>query len=185
MAQYSLPNGNSSSGTWTEGVGDADGDYFDELDEGFGAGRGTGSGPDGSSTFWKSANNPNPDALKVTMSTVTDPVSSSGHIARYEHGKNGTGGVQIDNTLNLLEGASTRATHTYTNVTTFTSDSDTLTSGEADSITDYSNLLMEISSQIVGGGAARRGGISAFELEVPDASTAVFMTANRGYWGPL
>lgn len=188
-SQYGLPNANSGVTNWTECAGDGDGDWFDEFDEGFGAGRGTGAGPDGT-TVWQTADNPVSEAIETTLNTVTDPVSSTGHILRARVGKdnagcnaNANGGKQIDWTVTYREGGVTRATltHSTLNQTTWQDISVTFTSGEADACT-YSSPTIHVVANGVGGGASRYALASATEFEVPDApgGTAIKDIIKRG-----
>jgi hypothetical protein len=113
------------------------------------------------------------------LSNVTDPASSSGHIIRARAGKwNGicsttinAAGQQNDYILQLKEGANVRATLTMVNVGAWTTGSYTLSAGEADAITDYSNLSLRGYKVEVGGGSGRDAGASAFEFECPDAGS--------------
>ena len=85
MTQYALPISDILVTNWVQGAGDGDGSAFDELDEGFGAGRGSGSGPDDATTYWNCSGITATDTdspLEERVSSVTDPVSSTGHIYR-------------------------------------------------------------------------------------------------------
>ena len=149
------------------------------MDEGFGAGRGTGAGPDGVTSYWRTALSTGEAATHITvnLSSVTDPVSSTGHLLRVQWCKctscngNGTGQI-VDATLYLREGTTVIATYTVSNIVTAvitTTETYTLSGGEADSITDYTNLNFRVWHTRVGGGAARNLCLGALELEVPDA----------------
>jgi hypothetical protein len=76
----------------------------------------------------------------ISLSSLDDPSTSSDHIIRYRAKGDGS----TDLIVRLKQGTTTIATWTETNVATSeTTFSHTLTSGEADSITDYSNLTVE------------------------------------------
>lgn len=172
MAQYALPDANLGSTNWTQGVGsgDDDGDWFDELDEGFGSGRGSGSGPDDLTTHWEAPDNPIDEVIATSLATVTDPVTSSGHIYRTRTKKDSGGGRQIDFTSNLLELGTVRATHFESAAASvWTTYATTLSGAEADAITNYANLEIETRAQQNGGGAPRSLDESAHEFECPDA----------------
>jgi hypothetical protein len=89
--------------------------------------------------------------LKLRDGTsLGDPISSTGHIIKWRIGKDSSSAPQIDMTVKLYQGGGTTlgagtliATYSRTNVDTLTTYQETLTSGEADSITDYSNLYLE------------------------------------------
>lgn len=130
-----------------------------------------------------SANNPGGSTLtEFAFSAVTDPGVSTGHIVRvrcFQIDEDSGGHPQSANTTgtatslawSLHQGATVIASGTI-NPGAAATTTYTLTAGEADAITDYSNLLIELSP---GGGAGspanRRGvAISWVELEVPDAA---------------
>lgn len=170
-AQYALPDANNGTTNWTQGAGDGDGDWFDELDEGFGAGRGSGSGPDGLTTRWESPNNPVNEDIATALSTVTDPLVSTGHLYRTENRKSLVDGRQIDIVIELSESSTTIATQSFVDIgPVFTTRSDTLSAGEADAIGNYANLEIHTSANVVGGGPGREGWESAHEFECPDVA---------------
>ena len=170
MVQYALPDANASTTNWSQRFGDDDADWYDELDEGFGAGRGSGSGPDNNTTSWDGPNNPSQEIIRTALASVTDPASSSGHIFRTRNAKTNSGGRQIDVVIRLLESGTIRASQPFTNIgTTYTNRTDTLTSGEADAITDYTVLEIETEASVVGGGPGRTAAETTHEFECPDA----------------
>lgn len=172
MAQYALPNVDDAVIDWSEGAGDGDGDAFDEIDEGFGAGRGSGSGPDGATTYWVNDGVVS-RILRFEIETVTDPLSSTGHIIRAQWSKSASGGRQIDMTQRIRNLTTTRASSVETDVSnTFSIDAYPLSGAEADSVDSYSNLLHDGFGSEVGGGGPRDPQISAFEFECPDAAPA-------------
>lgn len=76
---------------------------------------------------------------------MTDPQSSTGHIIRWRRRKQpASGSNDVNLTVRLLQG-STQITSQADNTipSTFTDASYTLSTAEADSITDYSNLRLE------------------------------------------
>lgn len=121
---------------------------------------------------------PNLEWFAVDGSSVTDPASSTGHILRVRWTK-GAGGGTTELTVELRQGyvseasqgtliaTLTSSTATSSSETTYTHN---LSSGEADSITDYSDLQFRISGQRQGGGTGRQIDIEFVELETPDAS---------------
>ena len=93
---------------------------------------------------------PTSDVLAVRLSDVEDPVSSTGHIVRYRYKKDAAGGSQINLTVELRQGYTNEgsqgtliATWSHTNISdTVTAAAQTLSAGEADSITDYTALVL-------------------------------------------
>lgn len=76
----------------------------------------------------------------LTLQSLTDPVSSTGHIVHYRCL------VLIGTiTVRLKQGSTTIATwsHTVADASTMTTFNQTLSSGEANSITDYTSLKLE------------------------------------------
>ena len=176
MAQYGLPVSDVVTGA-TQCAGDGNATMWEELDEGFGAGRGTGSGPDDTTTYWNGNSNDTGRAsnqMRCALGALTDPVSSTGHIIRSRNVKlsvctASASGVQIDLTVVLLQGTTDIASTTFANLSSsWVTTSYTLSGSEADSITNYADLKIENYKTDVGGGAGRRVGWSAGELEIPD-----------------
>jgi hypothetical protein len=172
MAQLAAPISDIGQGSGV-GVGFCTGaDNFSLLDEGIAATDGTGSlssygdGSGDAATF-----------IECGITSLTDPVSSTGHIMRANwcHGlgcvaPNATG-QQTDLTLVLKQGVTTRATSTQVNVISgaWENFSYTLSSGEADAITDYTTLTLRTYKTEVGGGSNRNCNVSTLEFECPDA----------------
>ncbi len=95
------------------------------------------------------------NAVYVTkLTSITDPVSSAGHVLRVRAGTDqASGGNQIDLTAQLRQGYTNEgaqgtliATLSQTNISqgSFTTYSLTLSGAEADAITDYANLYIRI-----------------------------------------
>jgi len=118
--QYALPISDVSAGTWTASTGS---DLFAMLDETV--------ADDGDYITTTSAS-----TCEVALGSLTDPALSTGHIVRYRISATG-GGIIV----RLREGSTTIASWTHdpapASPTTY---AQTLSGGEADSITDYGNL---------------------------------------------
>lgn len=172
MAQYGVPISDITKVNWLEVTGDGDGDAFDELDEGIDSGT-----PDDTTTEWRSASgNLTPITCRVT--SLTDPSSSSSHIYKVRCRKDISGGQQIDLDTYLYQNGTQITTDNYTNVdNVYTTRGDTLTSTEADNITDYTVLECSLLSTQVGGGQTRRGRVTAMEFECP--SVVSFTPADK------
>ncbi len=139
MAQYARPSADTYIGGYKD---QADGttNIYQALDET--------SASD--ADYVKSADAPASAPYVTKLSTVEDPVSSSGHVVRYRYAKNSAGGAQIDLTVQLRQGYVNEGSPgtlikewAHTNISeTFTTQAQTLSAGEADSITDYSSLYL-------------------------------------------
>jgi hypothetical protein len=171
MAQYGLPDGDVSKPGYSERTGNGDGNAFDELDEGFGAGRGSGSGPDGATTDWQSGNNPDGSSswIEVDLSNIVEPNVHTGHILRAHVGTSG-GTRQMDLTVRLKQGTATlgAAIIQFNIPSAYAVYIDNMTELEADQITDYSQLRMRFHPSTTGGGSPNVAFVSALEMEIPD-----------------
>jgi hypothetical protein len=98
-------------------------------------------------------------AVYVTkLSTVEDPVSSSGHVVRVRAAKSATGGAGINLTVQLRQGYVNEGTPgtliaTVMNAAALTDTQTTttynLSGGEADAITNYADLFLRfLSTQV-------------------------------------
>lgn len=174
MTQYALPTSDGSkSAAWLEGAGDGDANWFDELDEGFGTGRGSGSGPDDLTTYWYTSSVPvgSPKSISCGLGAVTDPGVHTGHIVRSRNRKNAVADV-LDITIGLYQGVTLIAEYTWNDVSsTITTREFTLTEVQAAAITDYSALVIQHTATKISGTGTLRSLESAFELEVPDVLT--------------
>ncbi len=121
------------------------------------------------------------EPFTVDLGTITDPVTSTGHIVRIRWAKNAGGGGAKTIRIELRQGyvnESTLGTLISTddyslNSTTLQNDETTLSTGEANSITDYSDLQL----RIMGVASNRALKVDFAELEVPDAPTAYTETS--------
>ena len=106
------------------------------------------------------------DIAEVSLNTVTDPQSSTGHIIRVRARKGSIGGVTL--TVRLREGSTTRASFNATLTTSFSTSTYTLSGAEADSITNYGNLRLRF--EYTGLDDPSLCDISWAEFEVPTAN---------------
>lgn len=122
-AQYARPISDVSAGGWTASTGS---DLYAMLDET--------SANDSDYITSTTAS-----TCEVSLGYLSDPALSTGHIVRYRISATG-GGIIV----RLRQGTTTIATWTHdpapVSLTTY---SQTLSSGEADSITDYSALRLQ------------------------------------------
>jgi NADPH-dependent ferric siderophore reductase len=94
--------------------------------------------------YIKSPEDPGSSIYRATLEDANDPNTDHGHKVKYRYRKEPDTGV-TNMKIRLKEGVTTIAEWTHTNVSTSWTDGEgTLTSGEADSIVDYADLLIEI-----------------------------------------
>lgn len=150
MAQYATPSADQTDGNWVDqGASNVD-MYLDIVP---GTPGSIGAGDD--TTYITSEANPSASACEFDLSTIEDPASSTGHIMRWRRQKSATGGGVINMTVELRQG-STGGNGTLINSfadntlpDAFATTTDTLTGGEADTITDYSDLQIRfIATQV-------------------------------------
>lgn len=126
------------------------------------------------------------ETWEVGLSNVIDPETSSNHIVRYAYGKDAAGGVQINLTVRLLQGSTEIASWPHLNIGNgFTSANQTLSSAQADSITNYSDLRLRFTADYASSIAPRSAQISWAELEVPSVSgiyDCSAVTISAGNW---
>ena len=100
--------------------------------------------------YIQSAITPTNDVYATKLTSVTDPLVSTGHIVRYRYSKDAAGGAQIDLTVQLRQGYVSEVTQgtliasaAHTNISdTWTAGTFTLSGAEADAITNYADLFL-------------------------------------------
>lgn len=169
MAQFARPDNDDSIGSYVDDGGGTT-NIYQAIDET------TASDTDFIASDW----DPLVSVYIAGLSSVTDPASSSGHILRFRYQKGESGGGQpatINLTVRLRQGTTTIVQQAFNDIsTTWTDGSITLTTGQADSITDYSDLNFWVQSHKPSGARQSRGEISWVELEVPDVAGAAKRT---------
>lgn len=143
MAQFATPDADITDGTWLD-EGASNINLYDGLTPDTPGSIGAGDDTD----YIESVSAPSAEACAFSLSNIEDPAVSTGHVMRWRRGKNSAGGSQIDLTVELRQGYVSEGTpgtliNTFsdTNIPdAFTTTSDTLTGGEADAITDYTDL---------------------------------------------
>jgi hypothetical protein len=110
-------------------------------------------------------------AMELSLSDVTDPGVSTGHIMRITMESVGGGGAPEKVDWCLREGGTDIAcvNNQAVNRGSYTTVAYTLSAAEADSITDYADLRMWVSVDSLGAGENVR--VTQTELEVPDAAS--------------
>jgi hypothetical protein len=114
---------------------------------------------------------------ETKLSSVTDPSSNTGHTISYRIAKTKVGTVDAAGSVTtvtayLYQGSTLIATDDTKTLGDWTTISDfTLSSAEADAITDYTDLRIRFYSPASGGAVANRRsvGLSWAQLEVPEA----------------
>lgn len=96
---------------------------------------------------------PSNSSCRVKLASGGDPGVSTGHVIEWRVGKDTTGGQTINVTVTLRQGGGNSlgggtqiATFTRNNVDALTTYQETLSGGEADSITNYTDLYLEFSA---------------------------------------
>jgi len=100
--------------------------------------------------YIKTAVAPSNDVYVTKLTTLEDPVSSTDHIVRYRYSKDAAGGATIGLVVQLRQDyvdegtqGTLIATNTHANISeTWTAGSIALAAGEADAITDYTELYL-------------------------------------------
>ena len=93
---------------------------------------------------------PSSEPYVCALSTVTDPKIGTGHVIRFRYAKSLALGNQIDLVVQLRQGYVSEGSlgtlikaWTYTDISdTLTTAEETLSEGEADAITNYSDLFL-------------------------------------------
>ena len=171
MTQYATLDGTSDAGGWTGSGGGAihlDADTTTAGSDFIQGEVGMGSAPVGPAIF--------------TLSDVDDPESASDHKIKYTAlaaggGFMGTPGLVIA----LFEGTTQRHTTTNNSVNTSSATAYTITlsDGEADSITDYDNLLLRVTNT----GSEMGDNIKIYNMyfECPDVSAGGGVTTSPAF----
>jgi hypothetical protein len=140
MAQFGRPSTDTTRDNWTEDDSTTV-DIFDQIDEAV----------SDDADFIMTQLTPTSDVYVTKLSTLEDPLSSSNHIVRYRFRKDAAGGDQIDLIVQLRQGYTNEgaqgtliAAKTETDIdgSGWVAGTFTLTGGEADSITDYTDLYL-------------------------------------------
>lgn len=138
MAQFGRPNADTRLGNYQDQAAGTT-NIYQSIDE---------TSPS-DADYITSPSAPSSEVYVCALSTLEDPVSSSGHIQRVRYAKSASGGSQINLTVELRQAYVSEgsqgtqiATHSYTDISsTYTTGSETLTAGEADAITNYGSLF--------------------------------------------
>jgi hypothetical protein len=167
MAQILVPAADVAVGSWTPAI-----NAWASIDDDSGA------NPTGDGQLVTSdavGNNTNTTNLDVSLATGTDPASSTGHILRVRWNCSGTQSLAANCELwqGVPDTGSLVASLTVTPTVGATEIESThsLTAGEADAISDYTDLHLRLWGRGTAGGPARSLVVDLAELETPDAGT--------------
>ena len=134
MAQFGRPSADTVRTAWTDQAGGTT-NIYTTIDETVAS----------DADYIKTAAPPGTNEYETLLTSLTDPVSSTGHIMRWRRRKQpASGSAQINLTVRLLQGGTQIVSRADTDIPgTFTDSSYTLSAGEADAITDYTDLRLE------------------------------------------
>lgn len=145
MAQFGRPSADTNNpGAW---VDQADGstNIYTTIDETVAS----------NTDYIKTPVAPAADVYVTALTTLEDPVSSTGHTVRWRQGKDAAGGATVQLTVELRQGYVSEGTPGTLIATAqsagtvedaFTDKSYTLSAGEANAITDYTSLFLRFSA---------------------------------------
>lgn len=133
--QFAAPDSDvSNAGSWTTSP------LFEKVDE----------TPLSDSDFISSPSAPSNAACVLGIANVTDPAVNTGHKLRIRYRKAAAGSHRMDLAYRLLQGATEIAAWSAADIATaFATTEQTLTGTQADAITDYSDLRVELSANKV------------------------------------
>ena len=164
VKQYARPDTDLVVTNWFDSAGD--GVNYTKMDE---------SVPDDDATYTQTVTNPSDlDDAVFGLSNVVDPQRSDGHILRYRFrnvGSNG-GSAVMSLTVELEQGTTVLASWSHLSITslTYATFAQTLTAGQAGSITDYADLRVKLDVTFLSGGGNRQLRLTWLEFEVPSPS---------------
>jgi hypothetical protein len=138
--QILVTSADSVDGAWTDSLGGSSlAAAIDELEAANDA------------DFIRSDASPVLSSCRVKLASGQDPVTSDGHLIRWRVGKDSTGAPQIDVRVQLRQGGGNSvgggtliAEFTRVDVDALTTYEENLSGGQADAITDYADLYLDI-----------------------------------------
>lgn len=143
MTQTAAPASDVTDGSWTDQAGGTS--LFAAIDEAVAS----------DADYIKSSDITagQSDACEIALGAVTDPISGTGHVVRYRYRSQGATSINL--VVTLLQGATTITSWTHTAVSsTYATAEQTLTDGQANSITDYSDLRLRFNATVPSGADA-------------------------------
>ena len=129
MTQYAVPDGDDSTGNWGSAP------LFQKIDE-------SPSHNDSDSISVTHDGFGSTETCRFTLSNVTDPSSSTDHKVVVRHATSGFYGASL--TIKLLQGGTTIKSSSVSSTSSTTTTTLTLSASEANSISDYNALKLEL-----------------------------------------
>ena len=162
MTQYARPDADVSAGNWSPSTGS---DLYAVIDEAV---------TDDSDYISVTDSDGSAETCQVELSGVTDPVSDSDHIITVRASEDSWAST-VGLAITLKQGATTIATYTESAMDDNATDyPHTLTTGEADSITNYSALTLVFdATDSMGMGTTTKIYRAYFECGDAPASTGI------------
>ena len=161
MPNFQRPDGSVSDGNWTSTP------LWEKIDDAI---------PNDTESV-QSENDPSNDIMEVSLTDLTDPAISTGHIVRIrmEKGQSGGGSPGTVNAIvDLYQTTTLIATNTFSAVANgLATFSFTLSSGEADNITDYDALRVRVDADKSAGARTSWLEVSGIEFETPSGAFVV------------
>ncbi|QLH09204.1 immunoglobulin-like domain-containing protein [Candidatus Nitrosotenuis sp. DW1] len=160
--QYARPDTTVSQGTWDDPApGNNNNQLWDDIDETVRS----------DVDYIRSANlrTAVPTSTSIVgVSDIQDPQRSDTHVVKYTYRKSSASGNTISITVALQQGTTTIASWTHGNISnTFTLAQQTLTAVQADSITDYTDLQIQITGTCTTcSSTARSAQVSWIEIQI-------------------
>ena len=177
MTQYARPDADQAVGSWTTAP------LWSKVDDDISGG---GTGDDVKIASDAVGNGSSTTNADLGLSILSDPVTDTGHIltVRWNNGGEGGSGRNIIGHCELWEGvpgtgtlrAEVAAPTLLGADTTEVATTHTLTSGEADAITNYGDLFIRLWGSGSGPGPSRSLQVEAVQFEVPDAAVSGWST---------
>lgn len=152
--QVAVPSSDITTGAWTD-IGSSP--HYECLNESVAS--------DGD---YVQLNNQTANTFEVKLSAVDDPLSNVNHVVTSRVRKLGTGTISL--TGYLMQGSTQIATWSISLSSSFTNTTYTLSSSEADAITDYGDLRTRYTGTCAS--ATRYIAVSWVKLETPDMGVA-------------
>lgn len=125
-------------------------------------------------------------SFTVLLGALADPLSSAGHVLRYQFAKDAAAGSALDLLVELLQGVDVVASWTEVGI----SDVATLivralTGAQADALTAYEDLRLRVTATRTGGAPARKARLTWAALEVPGPTSTVVVYDTGGSLDPI
>lgn len=122
----------------------------------------------------------------ANLTSLIDPLTNDNFVYNYTHRKDTAGGRQKDTNISLLQDSTAIIQSQIIidmDTSIFIQRNVTITSSNASLITDFTNLVLQITQRDVGGGATKSIFFSMFQLVIPDSVSNQPQIANATLWG--